>query len=210
MRNKEVLIELHYLPSLEYFVCLNKSENIILEINDHYVKQTYRNRCYILTSNKVAPLIIPVKEGNKKIKFKDIKIDYDQKWLNIHWRAIISAYGKAPFFEYFAPYIHQPMFKKFKYLLDLNLQLLSNCLQLLKLEKNLKFTEVYEKEAGNEIDDLRGQIHPKKNFIFNNFYQIIPYNQIFGKNFVSNISIIDLLFCEGGNAGKILQRSTIS
>jgi hypothetical protein len=209
MKNK-LLIELHYLPSLEYFVCLNKFEELILEINDHYVKQTYRNRCYILTSNKIAPLIIPVKEGNKKIKFKDIKIDYDQKWLMTHWRAIVSAYGKAPFFEFFAPYFHQSLFKKNEFLLDLNLQLLSVCLRLLKIKKVIKFTKNYEKEAKIEIEDLRGQIHPKKMFEQNNFYKKFPYNQIFGKNFVSNLSIIDLLFCEGGNAGNILQKSTIS
>jgi hypothetical protein len=102
------------------------------------------------------------------------------------------------------------MFKKFQFLLDLNLELLSKCLQLLKIDKSIDFTEVFEKEAANEIKDCRGLIHPKRIYKENNFYQKIPYNQIFGKNFVSNLSIIDLLFCEGGNAGKILQKSTIS
>lgn len=203
-----VLIELHYLPSLEYFSCIYNSHTVILDIHEHFVKQTYRNRCYVLTANKVACLTVPVKEGNKKIKYKDIRIDENQNWIKIHWRTIMSAYGKAPFFEFYASFFENILLKKHTFLMDLNYELLSLCLRLLNLDIKIVFTEDYKNEPEEGILDLRNVIHPKKIFVKNNFYKEIVYNQIFGKNFVSNLSVIDLLFCEGGNSKQILQSST--
>ncbi len=208
--DKFVLIELHYLPSLEFFSSIYYPDKIILDVHKHFVKQTYRNRCYILTSNKIVPLTVPVKQGNKKIIYKDIEIDGDQKWLNTHWRTIRSSYGKAPFFEYYGSFFESILFKKHKYLMDMNFELLSLCLKLLNIEKKIEYTQEYNNGPEAGILDLRDVISPKIKYVKNNLYKENVYNQIFGKNFVSNLSIIDLLFCEGGNAKKILQNSTIS
>ena len=94
----KVLIDLQYLPCTRFFSTLLQFDEIVLESHEHYVKQSYRNRCYILGANKVEMLIVPVVDGNKKILVKDIQIDYQQKWPEIHWRTIKAAYGKSPFF----------------------------------------------------------------------------------------------------------------
>lgn len=208
MEEKPLLVEPHFLPSLEYFTKLLKTNQVILETHEHYKKQSFRNRCYILTANNVSMLTVPVKEGNKKITFKEIRIDNDQNWVNIHWRTLQSAYGKSPFFEHYAPFFQKVLFREYTYLLDLNLNLLSLCLELLDIKLYLKFSEKYEDVPENDVEDIRDRIKPNKDPQMNGFYQEIRYNQIFGKNFVSNLSIIDLLFCEGGNARQILQKST--
>ena len=94
-----VWLDLQYLPSLEYFAALLKYDYVYLEANEHYQKQSYRNRCYIRAANKVDLLSVPVLDGRRKVLIRDIRIDYQQGWLKDHWRAITSAYGKTPYFE---------------------------------------------------------------------------------------------------------------
>lgn len=202
-----ILIDLQYLPCLEYFSCVNNSDKVVIESAEHYVKQSYRNRCYIRGANKINRLSVPVIGGNSKIKIKDITIDYGQRWVNDHWRAIISAYGKSPFFEHYAELFHGMLFQKHKYLYDLNIGLLTLCLDLLDIKPALEFTTRYTSEAEPGFIDLRSVIHPKRPHEKNGFYTPCRYTQVFGRNFADNLSIIDLLFCEGPDARAILQES---
>ena len=205
---KTAVVDLQYLPPLEYFVCWLKYDSILIESQENFVKQTYRNRCHILSSNKVLPLSIPVLGGNSKTRVKDIKIDYNQRWLNTHWRAIMSAYGRAPYFEFYADYFESIFQKREKYLFDLNCQLLTLCLNLLGINKPLAFTQTYKKIVDEHQKDLRSVIHPKKNYADNGFYKHVPYPQIFGKGFVQNLSIIDALMCIGPETKLMLISSS--
>ncbi|MTI31679.1 hypothetical protein E1171_12745 [Cytophagales bacterium RKSG123] len=207
MKNNAVLIDLHYLPCLEYFVCLSNYTRLIVDINEPYQKQTFRNRCHILTSQKVETLSIPVLNGNSKPNIKTLKIDYKQKWVNNHWRAIQSAYGKAPFFEFYADFFHTVFYKRKEYLIELNLEFLKLCLNFLNLEIDLEVSDRFLLEVPPGVDDLRSVIYPKEPFTKRHFYNPFPYPQIFGENFYGNLSIIDLLFCEGPNARQILKNS---
>jgi hypothetical protein len=199
-----MIIDLHYLPSLEYFACILQHDTITIEAHEYYEKQSYRNRCKILASNKIDILSIPVQNGNSKVLIRDLKIEYRQEWLRRHWGAIYSAYGKSPFFEYYADFFATVFEKKTDFLFDFNLELLTICLKLLKVEKKIIFTEEYQKVAQN---DYRGQIHPKRDYALNNIYQPIVYRQNFGNEFEPNLSIIDLLFCQGNQAVKVLEHS---
>jgi len=205
---QSVLIDLHYLPCLEFFTCVLNFDEIILESNEHFAKQSYRNRCYIQGANKTEMLSIPVIDGNKKILMKDIKIDYSQRWETIHWRTINAAYGKSPFFEFFADYFQAIYEKKSIFLWDINLSFLTLCLKLMKQNKTISQTEVYEKEVKNNVFDARTLINAKKGFETNNIYQPISYQQNFGNEFEPNLSIIDLLFCRGNQSLEILKKSS--
>ena len=79
------------------------------EQHENYVKQSYRNRCHVLTAQGVVPLSIPVLRGNSKDKTRitQIEIDYTQKWHNVHWRTIQAAYGRAPYFEFYSDYLRE-------------------------------------------------------------------------------------------------------
>src|SRR5688572_5468492 len=119
-----VLIECQYLPSIAYFVAIQNSPEIVLEACEHYVKQTYRNRCHILTSQGVDTLIVPLTSKHGKVMIKDVRIDYGQKWLNNHWRTLQSAYGNAPFYEYYSEDLKKVLFTRHEFLFDLNYNLL--------------------------------------------------------------------------------------
>ena len=201
--SRPILIELQYLPPLEYFVLLMRGNTVLLDVHEHYEKQTYRNRAYIKGPHQVEKLTVPVKGGNKKVKTSQIEIDYRQKWVQQHWRALQSAYGKAPYFEHYAPYFLDIYESRPERLWELNWKLLTLCLKLLQIEATIEHTTTYLNYTNPAILDFRSGINPKKSAIANNIYLPRAYYQIFGKDFVDNMSIADLLFCEGP-AGKVI------
>jgi hypothetical protein len=197
-----LLTEIQYLPSISYFTDLISHKKIVIEAFEHYQKQTYRNRCRILTSNKINILTVPVINAHQKVLIREVKIDHSQRWLNIHWRGIQSAYAKSPFFEYYEDQFHKVLFKKHRFLFDLNMDLLTLCLKLLRINKSIELSVAYYNAGDMEdVIDLRNMIgHDSKSEIITE----IKYTQVFGRQFVPDLSIIDLLFCEGNNASKIL------
>ena len=197
---KNVIIEPHYFPCLEYFQALYYSEEVILEVWENFQKQNYNNRTCILSANGPLALSVPLHKSSK-MPYKEIKIDYSQDWISNHWRAITSAYGNSPFFEHYFAIIKELIHEKHTYLLDLNLSIMSNCLELLGWQINLSCTLEYSKQLQEGITDLRSAIHPKKDSILEFKLPSISYTQVFGREFVKNLSIVDLLFCEGPNAG---------
>src|SRR4051812_20938609 len=97
-----VLIETQYLPSIAFFAAVYRKKSIMLERHENYVKQSYRNRCQLVDASGRRELTVPVIHGAGKVPISEVPIDYSQKWVNNHWRCIQSAYGKAPYFEYYA------------------------------------------------------------------------------------------------------------
>jgi hypothetical protein len=197
-----IVTELFYLPSLEYFTSIINHEEILLDDEERYQKQTYRNRTKILMANKIGDLSVPVLGGNKKTLYRDVKIDYSQKWKNVHLRGMISAYGKSPFFEYFFPYLDNIYQKNLLFLFDLNFELLTVCLRLLQL--NVKLTVCSNNIQIEPKEDIRGVLDAKQCFSKRSIYTPQPYLQLFGLDFAPNLSVVDLLFCEGRNAKNIL------
>jgi hypothetical protein len=202
---KVARIELHYLPSLEFFCAIGAFEEIQLEYHQHYIKQSFSNRCYINTSQGVQLLVVPLREKHGKIPIKDVKIDYHQKWQNNHWRSIESAYANSPYFEFYESEIKNILYQDHEFLSHLNFDLLSFCLRSLRLKIKLTKTELFEKELMTSISDIRQKITPKKSYLDRTFYHATPYQQVFGNEFVPNLSILDLLFCEGPHARRFLQ-----
>jgi len=203
----KVLTEIQYLPPVSYFALLQGFDSTIVEKYEHYEKQSYRNRCYIKTATGIQTLIVPLTGKHGKTLISEVKIDYTQKWLNNQWRTIQSAYGNAPFFEYYGYELHDKIFKKHEFLYDLNLELLTMCLKWLKYNIPIAETTTYEKEPDKTITDCRSVLNPKKAESCNRFYKSVEYQQVFGSKFVENLSIIDLVFCEGPGALSIIKAS---
>ncbi|GAA4398378.1 WbqC family protein [Nibrella viscosa] len=205
----ELLIELHFLPCLDYIAGLLMFNRVRIEANEHYQKQSYRNRCYVLTSNKIDCLTVPVQNGTHKQLIRDVRIDNGQSWQDRHWRCLCAAYGKAPFFEYYAPYLEPVIRRKSAFLFDLNLELLTICLHLVGASVQVKLTECYQKQPDPGVIDARSRISAHLAGEGPLFYRERVYAQNFGNVFVPNLSIIDLLFCQGPSALDVLKESKI-
>jgi hypothetical protein len=199
-----LLIETQYFPPISYFLQILEHNTIVIEGWENYQKQSYRNRCRILSANKINILSIPVIKPHQNVLIRDVKIDYSQKWLNVHWRGIASSYGKAPFFEHYEGFFKDTLYKKHQYLFDLNMELLTLCLKLLGLKRTIKLSEGFNIFSANtNVNDRRNVIHPK---LEAPDFSKVHYRQLFGRDFVPELSIIDLLFCEGTNSLQILKR----
>lgn len=206
---KTILIESQYLPSVAYFSVLYQAEKVIIEANEWFEKRSYRNRCTILTANGKLDLTVPVHGANKKILTSKIEIDNHEKWVNNHWRAIQSAYGKSPFFDFYADGFESILKSQETNLFNLNQRLLTICLKYLQIDTKVTFTTSFEKKPKTEITDLRSVLHPRIPLSDLKWFNPDPYQQIFGSNFVSNLSILDLLFCIGPEALKVLKQSIV-
>lgn len=203
-----VSIDLHYLPSLEYFCALLPHQKVFVEKQEHFVKQSFRNRCYVNTSQGIQMLSVPVAERHGKVPMGEVKIDNRQPWQRIHWRTLESSYRNAPFFEHYEAPLHAILNQPYTLLFDLNMALLSFCLKALRWEKEVVTTSRYEVEMPVGVSDLRGIITPKKTYMDRNFYHPYPYYQVFGSTFADNLSVLDLLFCMGPQASAVLHTST--
>jgi hypothetical protein len=203
-----VLTEPHFLPSLEYFCATLPFNNIILEGQEHFVKQSFRNRCYINTAQGKMMLTVPLKERHGKILTKEVQVEPGNKWRSSHWRTIESAYRKAPYFDFYCDELKEILFRGHDLLFDLDRDLLSFCLKSIRSQKNISATLTYEIDSAENIFDLRSVISSKKPFAERKFYQAQSYYQVFGSEFVSNLSIVDLLFCEGPRASEIIRASS--
>ena len=201
------LIELHLLPSLEYFCALQPFHQVIVEKHEHFIKQTYRNRYYILTAQGTFPLTVPIIHSTQKQSIDQTTIDYSQKWQNNHWRAIESAYRNAPFFEFYEQDLRKILYQKHDSLFNLNYQSLSFCLRAMGLSVSLSETVTYEHTTESTIVDLRDQLSAKKTYLDRTFYRPVPYYQVFGSAFAANLSAIDLLFCMGPQTLQIIRAS---
>jgi len=194
-----VVLPMCYLPPVEYFVELNKHKpNILVEREEHFPKQTYRNRTNIYSPDGVLALTVPVMKGSKNhTKIKDVKISYDFKWQRLHWMGLQACYRRSAYFEYYEDDLAPFYEDKHEFLFDYNEQYLQLLLKLLKIKAAITYTETYE-AAYPALIDLREVISPKREPVFVQK----PYFQVFEENhgFIKNLSIVDLLFNQGPQA----------
>ena len=195
----KTLIHPTYFPNIEFFSHLLKSKNLIFEINDFYQKQTFRNRASIYGSNGRLNLIIPVSfSSSKKEKLKDIRICNNNNWQKNHLKSIQIAYRSSPYFEFFEDHFIEVFEKKEEFLIDITIKSIRIIFKILEKDLKFKFTNSFQ-DNYNLDSDLRylsfRNSKEKTNIIE-------PYTQVFETEhgFISNLSVIDLVFNEGLNS----------
>lgn len=198
-----IILPSFYLPPIVYFKVLKYHKGqVLIEKHENYVKQSYRTRTVIGTSNGPLKLIVPtVHIKQKRRTMKDLEINYDFDWQRLHWLSLETAYRTSPYFEYYEDEFRDFYKRREKYILDLNFKQLELILRLLKMDIELSYTESYTDVENQE--DYRKIIHPKSHVYKEGFQQ---YYQIFAEKngFMTNLSIVDLLFHQGPKAADYL------
>lgn len=206
--DKKIILSTSYFGPISYFSKLLLPQNVWIEKHEHFIKQTYRNRCIIYGANGPVSLTIPVKRGSfHKIKIADLEIDYSKDWQINQWRAIESSYNSAPFFQYYSDDIKIFFESDTRWLFEHNMNIIETLLKLIRLSKDILLTEQYLPDSAHIIDyrmTLRPKIPPE-----DPLFRSVRYFQVFDDRhgFIQDLSILDLLFNAGPETLDILQRS---
>lgn len=209
---EKALMPLFYNAPVQYFTKFLLHTNTVIEKHSNYNRQSYFNRCIILSANGPLSLSIPVITRNQpNPRYTDVIIDDTKRWNIVHWRAIESAYRNAPFFLYYADAFHNLYGKKIPNLWDWNLALLTITLNILEISSQIDFSESWENSLNN-MTDYRNTMHPKPSHQRDDpSFRPVPYFQVFQDRFgfVSNLSVLDLIFNTGPDVPQILKASIV-
>ncbi len=195
-------IEINYFPPQSYFHLL-KDQNLLIEAHENYQKRSFRNKCIILGSNGTQLLTIPLQKGkHERQKIKDVKIGYNENWPHQHIQSIRSAYGSAPYFDYYFPLLEKLLNLKPIYLFEFNCMIIEQLINCLQWDQTLRLTSEYRKVMPPD-QDYRDTITPS------NYQQVVEtstYPQVFSDRFafIPKLIIIDALFCIGPATGLYL------
>lgn len=207
MMEKTLLLAAAYLGSVDFYARLYGCNKVCIEQWDHYVKQTYRNRCRILAAGGVVQtLTVPVvKPEYEKMPYKDIRISDHGNWRHLHWQALVSAYRNSPYFEYYEEDFLPFYTRKYDFLLDFNLSLQEMICKLIGIETDVELTSHYIDAAEAKFyRDYREIADPgRKDCTIN----VEPYYQVFptSEGFQPDLSIVDLLFNMGPESLIVLR-----
>lgn len=191
----------YFAPIIQYAI-ISQCKKVCFEVEDHFEKQTYRNRCYIYSENGKHLLNIPIKHTKGiKQKTKDVKVDYTSHWNKQHLKALHTAYSSSPFFEFYIDDLLPIFEKQYTFLLDVNLQCHHFMCDALDLKLSHSKTADYEVDITN---DYRQLVNPKTNYSLQRYIQVFEQKH----GFISNLSILDLLFMEGPNALNYLENQS--
>jgi hypothetical protein len=203
----KAIFPLTYLGPISYYANLLQFDQVLIEKKEHFIKQSYRNRCNIVGASGKLSLSVPTfRKGRDKTIIDKVGISNDSNWQALHWRSICTAYRSSPYFEYYEEDFENFFLEPQTNLFDFNLALTQVILKRLGME--VKFTMTQEFVLNYDTPDFRPNYSRK--FPDSNEYP--RYIQVFEERtgFQENLTILDLLFNQGPSGIEYLKTITLN
>ncbi len=206
------LLSAFYFGSVEHYRILAEHPKVIIDIGEHYERQSYRTRTNIIGPNGINDLVVPIaRKSGEKMPMHEVGLSYVETWQLQHVHAIRSAYGKTPWFIHFIDEIEAVVLKKYDRLVELDLATMRLGMKWLGLGTEVQVSETYVDAkdpmfgddgsstfSGGTTLDLRKTLHPKER-LPTEITAVAPYTQVFADRhgFTPRLSIVDLV-CNSG------------
>ena len=212
-----MIISIHqpnYLPYPGFFHKVNHSDVLIVQDVTKF-DERFSNRNKIISSTEWTWLTVPIKKNHKEYLLKDVQIFNDLKWNKIHRKKLESAYNKSNFFNKYNTDLNLILEQKWEMLLELNMAIIKKIFDWLKIKTKIVYeSEIgIEGEATNRLINICKAVNAdvylsgdmghdylneelfKQNEIELRYQNYTPkqYNQILSREFIPNLSIIDML-----------------
>ena len=204
-----IILSSAYLGPVQLYAHLYAAHHVTEDRGEHYVKQSYRNRCYIATPAGPQALTLPVeRSGVAHAPMRDVRLSSHGNWQHLHFTALVSAYENSPYFEYYADDFRLLYEKSFTFLVDFNEALQRTVLEVLQLTPAIDVSNNYVSQTEGATD-LRTVISPKQPLSADVAFRPVRYYQVFEARtgFLPNLSIADLLFNMGPESRLVLKSS---
>lgn len=200
------LLSAFYFGTVEHYRMIARSKRIIVDVGEHYERQSYRNRTGIIGPNGRQDLVVSIdRRSGEKMPVRTVGLSYAEPWNLQHIQAIRSAYGQTPWFIHYMPDVEDLLRKRYAKLIDLHLATMRMALGWLRLPVEVEVQETYVEDLAG-LSDHRNDLHPKKPLPLDLKYTS-PYTQVFADRhgFVERLSIVDLVMNAGPDAGALLK-----
>jgi hypothetical protein len=224
-----VVLQPSYIPWRGFFHQVRKSDVFVHYDDVQFDKHGWRNRNQVKGRNGLQWLTIPVRsKGNvsQGLPINEVMIDHSTNWARKHWETIRQIYGKAPYFSNCAPWLQDFYAEPPARLVDFVIPLTEYLAAALGIH-NVRFVRSSElATAGKKTDrlvDLLTQVGAThyisgpsaKSYMEEDKlaaagigleYIVYDYPEYAQPNppFVGNVSVLDLLFAHGPDAGQYI------
>lgn len=194
-------LETAYLGSVDRFAAMARARRAVICNGARFNKRDkVTHRATIADANGVIDLTVPIAKpvSLSKALWSDVEVSGHNGWWNIHFTALQSAYGRTPYFEFyaddFAAVINADAAGM--KLVDFNRRLDELILRLACVETEVDFTD----DVPDEGEWWRGEE-----------MNVAPYYQtrMERHGFIPHLSIVDMLFNHGPETGMLLAADKI-
>lgn len=216
-------IQPSYIPWCGYFHIIQKSHVFVFHDDVQYTKQSWRNRNRIKSAGGSQWLTVPVGRVPVSTRINEVQLDPSSGWAERHWNRIEASYARTPFFEQCAPPLRAIYERSWTSLSDLDIELTIKLCELLGID-HVEFRRASDLDIeGAKTDRLLQMCNrlgatrylsgpAAKSYIqpadFERaglelewmVYDYPEYEQLYPP-FEPQVSVIDLLFMKGSEAG---------
>lgn len=190
---------LAYFPPIDWFAKAVRIGYAFVNPLSLHSKNSHWNRLIMAGAEGPVRLSIPLQQGRgNRNPFKEIEIANQYRWQDQHWKSINTCYNKSPWFEFYKDSLDELYSTQHENLLEWN----KNCLDWVMKRLGMDFKLLEDNEIGASLHQEVEFLEFQKSLVNH-----IRYRQVFEERtgFIENLSILDLLFCEGKRSLQILQ-----